>query len=541
VGFWGKIKRIAYVVISPPDAEGQDVLFDWYSAAEVGEYFNASKDLRTAAAIDDKTYEDLGGENYARHLLNDRSIFARQYFEQRFRCGAEAIEAQEFAEQVQLLAIDPSALDASREIFKPLLQAQQEVASLLFRPNAVALPAMFERLRYLHCLGLVVSLLPVLWPTPAPFLALAAFVLLSLYVQIRSYRSLKIWISKRGALHKLAVTALNIHSSRDRFSEKCLASILRDCPMLERLVESTTAGLFARSSITAEYANLFFLYEYARAMKESRTVQKCLVEFQEIYKAVGRMELQLAIAQRIREGLLVCQPTLSHATRVSCQGLVHPLVSIPSPLDFDNHERSLFVSGQNGVGKSTLLRALGLSLATYRAFGYAHAQDAVLPRVAVWSSMQTDDSIEQGRSLYMSELARAAQLLEASKSARPMFLLDELFRGTNYLESVAASSSVLLALAKQGIVLATSHNVVLATLLEEQFDAVRLVSREDSCLVIEHGVLVDTNGIELMKTYGFDSAIIDRADAVAQWYAAYIAKPESPLSKLLADTVKKSA
>jgi DNA mismatch repair ATPase MutS len=66
----------------------------------------------------------------------------------------------------------------------------------------------------------------------------------------------------------------------------------------------------------------------------------------------------------------------------------------------------------------------------------------------------------------MSEMQRAALLLSMAQSGQPaVFLVDELFRGTNYVEAVSASTAALLRLAEAGCVLATSHNIVLATLL----------------------------------------------------------------------------
>lgn len=533
---WFKIKRIMRAIFAPGEVESQDIPFDWYSTTEISEYFDATSSPQALDAMDDQTYRELDGASYARLLLRDRSIFARQFFEQRFRCGAEPEEAHSFVERVLLLSKDVLALDAISASVKPLLKVQQEVASVLFRSGAIYLPTVFARLRHLDILGIGLCCLLAVWPTTATLSILLAYIAFSLYIQVRCYRFLKAWTNKRGALQKLVNTALNIQERRSSVPKELLAPILLERERLEKVADAIAAGMFSRSSITAEYANLFLLYEYARASNECRSLEAHLTELKEIYDAVSRLELQLAIAQRVRDGLLICRPTESRECRVSFTKLVHPLLATPSPLDFENQGRSLFISGQNGIGKSTLLRAVGLSVAAYRAFGYAHAQDAALPRAAVWSSMQADDSVEQGRSLYMSELARASLLLEAGRLTMPIvFLVDELFRGTNYLESVAACASVLHSLAQRNIVIATSHNVVLATLLRERLDPVRLVNCETPGLALEPGVLVTTNGVELMNAYHFDSSVISRAGAIANWYSDYIAHPENVSTDLFCD------
>ena len=486
--------------------------------------------------MDDKTYREIDGASYARLLLNNRSIFARQFFEQRFRVGSKPDEAQAFAEIVMQLSTNDNALDAIGMSVKPLLKAQQEVASVLFRPGVIAMPPDFARLRHLDILGVGLCCILAVWPSVTTLSILLAYLVFSLCVQVRCYRFLKVWTNKRSALQKLVATASNIQARCQSLPKGLLPSILMDQPRLEKVVVALEAGMLARSSITAEYANLLFLYEYARATNESQRVAAQLDELKEIYEAVSRLELQFAISQRVRNGLLICRSTETHDGLVSFQGLLHPLISLPLALNFNTRGRSLFISGQNGIGKSTLLRAVGLSVTVFRAFGYAHAQAATLPRVAVWSSMQVDDSVEEGRSLYMSELARASRLLEVGGQAQPvLFLVDELFRGTNYLESVAACASVLHSLSQQNLVFDTSHNVVLATLLRERFDAVKLMKSEPSGLELVPGVLITTNGVELMNAYQFESGVIARANAIASWYADYITHPENISSSLVGD------
>ena len=295
-----------------------------------------------------------------------------------------------------------------------------------------------------------------------------------------------------------------------------------------RLATLLRPGLLARSPATAEYANFLFLYEYARASRASAVVAANRSTLQAVFQHAARLELQLAVAQAMSAGGVWCRPALSTTRAWAFQGLVHPLLAEPQALSVQAGEQSLFISGQNGRGKSTLLRAVGLGLATFRAFGFAHAQAATLPHVAVWSSLQMDDSIAQGRSLYMSELDRAAVMLSVARQGTPVvFLVDELFRGTNHVESVAASAATLQALGASACVLATSHNLVLAALLKPGFDAVRVVLGDGGHLRIEPGVLADTNGIGLMSTHGIAAPLAARAQAIGDWYAGCVAHPDA--------------
>ncbi len=129
---------------------------------------------------------------------------------------------------------------------------------------------------------------------------------------------------------------------------------------------------------------------------------------------------------------------------LALQGMLHPLAGGAVPLSFGVDGRGAFISGQNAIGKSTLLRGMGLNLVSARAFGFCYADSADVPRLAVYSSMQNEDSLDGGESLYIAELRRARELLALAESGAPaLFLIDEIFRGTNHLESVAAAAAVL--------------------------------------------------------------------------------------------------
>src|SRR5690606_24345764 len=111
-------------------------------------------------------------------------------------------------------------------------------------------------------------------------------------------------------------------------------------------------------------------------------------------------------------------------------GGVHPLMETPVPLSVALDGQGAFISGQNASGKSTFLRMVGLNLVAARAFGFCYARQARLPAVPVRASMQNEDSLLGGESLYMSELRRAKELLDASGDPAGICLVDEVFRGT---------------------------------------------------------------------------------------------------------------
>lgn len=140
--------------------------------------------------------------------------------------------------------------------------------------------------------------------------------------------------------------------------------------------------------------------------------------------------------------------------------------------------------------------------------------------------MQSEDSLAGGESLYLAELRRARELLALADSAEPaLFMIDEIFRGTNHLESISAAAAVLHTLAARHLVIVSSHNLVLAPLLEDCL-APWCVRRDASgALLLAPGVLQATNGIALLAERGFGRQIEDKAGRVFDWLSTHMAQP----------------
>ncbi|HWW70612.1 MAG TPA: hypothetical protein VN089_11775 [Duganella sp.] len=271
-----------------------------------------------------------------------------------------------------------------------------------------------------------------------------------------------------------------------------------------------------------EYADWLWLMNIRHYFNSREVVRANLDLLRASFQRIAALEADLALARHLAEAPRYCWA--EQGPDVAMTDAVHPLLAEPSPLSFAFERRGVFVSGQNGIGKSTLLRTVGLNLIVARAFGFSYADAAVTPSLPVYSSMQNEDALEGGESLYIAELRRARELLALAGQAPAIFIIDEIFRGTNHLESISAAAAVLHTLSASGRVIVSSHNLVLAPLLAEAL-APWCVSRVDGGLQLAPGVLKETNGIALLAARGFDAAISAKANRVHDWLSDYMAHP----------------
>jgi MutS-like protein len=148
------------------------------------------------------------------------------------------------------------------------------------------------------------------------------------------------------------------------------------------------------------------------------------------------------------------------ATALEGTSLGHPLIPptrrVANDVTVGPGGSVLIVTGSNMAGKSTLLRAVGLNAVLARAGGPTCAVGLRMPNYPIWSSVRIQDSLEEGISLYMAELLRLKQIVDAARLGPILYLLDEILHGTNTTERRIAARSVIRQLVRTGSVGAVS-------------------------------------------------------------------------------------
>lgn len=243
--------------------------------------------------------------------------------------------------------------------------------------------------------------------------------------------------------------------------------------------------------------------------------------------AVGDIDAAIAIAS-YRAGMSVwtrplIQPSGSSAT---IRDLRHPLLAsgVANSVRFAP-PHGVLITGSNMSGKSTFLRSLGVATIMSQTVNTCTAESYECPVLRVRSCMGRSDDLVTGRSYYLDEVHGILSLVHASQSLEAhLFLLDELFRGTNAIERIAAGESTLSVLASAStphLTVAATHDVELVALLAGTFATFHFSDRVGpEGLVFEYrlasGPSTTRNAISLLELNGAPSSLVTRARALAQ-------------------------
>jgi DNA mismatch repair ATPase MutS len=195
--------------------------------------------------------------------------------------------------------------------------------------------------------------------------------------------------------------------------------------------------------------------------------------------------------------------------------LGHPLIAeakcVRNDVALGTETRLLLVSGSNMSGKSTLLRAVGINTVLAMAGAPVRAASVRLTPLHVGASIQVNDSLQEGRSRFYSEILRLRAICELAEQRPPiLFLLDELLDGTNSSDRLTGARGISQALLASGAIGFISTHDLAITEIGTGERALRNVHFEERIedgemhfdFKLRDGVVTTRNGVALMRMVG---------------------------------------
>lgn len=163
-----------------------------------------------------------------------------------------------------------------------------------------------------------------------------------------------------------------------------------------------------------------------------------------------------------------------HQPGLTTYGLGHPLISrshrIINDLDLRGEGHMLLVTGSNMSGKSTFLRTVGINLCLAQAGGPVCATSFSWSWLRLYCCIRVIDALDEGLSYFYAEVKRLKLILDAvhAITSQPvLFLIDEIYRGTNNRERLAGSEAFVRVLQhSRGLGMISTHDLELTRLAD---------------------------------------------------------------------------
>lgn len=237
------------------------------------------------------------------------------------------------------------------------------------------------------------------------------------------------------------------------------------------------------------------------------------------YDYIGMMDNHYSIALW-RETLdTQVKPETTDQPTIDFDGIIHPLLpdAVPNDLNIQQH---ILLTGSNASGKSTFMKAVAINLILAQYTNTALADRFVCKPGHIYTSMANQDDVMSGDSYFMAEIKSVRRLFNLPSDHFNYCFIDEIFKGTNTTERVAASDSVLAYLAAYDNyrILAATHDIELAEWLQQQYANYHFNEdiQDDKIhfdYKIKKGKANTRNAIELLRITNFPERVYSDAKA----------------------------
>ena len=248
--------------------------------------------------------------------------------------------------------------------------------------------------------------------------------------------------------------------------------------------------------------------------------------------------------------------------RLEIEDMYHPLISNPVANSIKTKGGNL-VTGSNASGKSTFLKNIAICVVMAQSIDTVPARVYKAPFLRLYTSMALSDNLGGGESYFIVEIKSLKRILDAAKenpgmvaaaaaqeapgmdaaaaqekasteesdgrrkdmagSRAPVLgIIDEVLRGTNTIERIAASSQILSALDKPNVItFAATHDIELSYILESKYCNWHFEEevKENDVIFnyqLRGGRATTRNAIKLLGIAGYDPDVVEAAQTEAE-------------------------
>jgi len=325
-------------------------------------------------------------------------------------------------------------------------------------------------------------------------------------------------VSAAEGIAKLNISALSGYNHEFQQISKEFASVVSNSGLL------TSANI--NGSLLETLMDYIRMLTHVDLIKFNNMVKKLNNKDQQVFKLMDRLgfiESAICVASFRQQLPYWSRPKFEGNTH-SVKEVFHPLISAPVANSI-HAGRHILLTGSNASGKSTFLKTIAINALLSQAIYTSLSKEYRAPMYRIYSSMSLRDDLGNNDSYYIVEIKSLKRILDAvkAKASKPVLcFVDEVLRGTNTVERIAASSEILKSLrGKNVLCFAATHDIELTTILSQYYDNYHFqeeVTDDDVRFnfKLHSGPAVTRNAIKLLGIIGYDKTIIANAESRAR-------------------------
>ena len=273
--------------------------------------------------------------------------------------------------------------------------------------------------------------------------------------------------------------------------------------------------------ILFDYLRMTFHFDLIQFNNMLTQIREHTENVDRLFETIGTLDALIAVGEyrhSLKNGY--CVPVLSKTgnASISMEEGYHPLIAEPVKNSIQT-KMSVLLTGSNASGKSTFLRTVAISAVLAQTIHTVPARRYEASFFHVMSAMSLSDDLLSGESYYIVEIRTIKRILDSiRKEGHILCFVDEVLRGTNTVERIAAGTEILRHLTEnETICFAATHDIELTQLLHDSFQNYHFEEEiRDGDVHFNYqlfnGRATTRNAIKLLETFGYDPVMIKKAE-----------------------------
>ena len=490
----------------------------------INKYFENNKHKASAFhIISDRTKADLDIDELFKFIDRTSSKIGQQYLYYKLRTIGHFNEFERFDSLIKIFEKDKNLSIACQTQLSKLDSKEVYDLEELFNGEGIKKPKTLW-LSYVLALSVFLLILASFFVNPIYFLPLIPIYVVNLIFHYRNKNNLIYYLN--GA--KQLSTSLAVARRLSEYTQ--IKSFYKTFPFINKIgkIQFKTQFLTIEKNLHNEYAifawflieniKILFNFEVILFFSFIDSVIKEKDSIESMYTLIGEVDSAISAAS-LKSNVRFCTPHFVSTNKIEVSEISHPLILNCVPNDFDLQDRSLLITGSNMSGKTTFIRTVAINGILAQTLNLCFAKTYTAPFLKLFSSVRISDNLFDDTSYYLQEVLTIKELLEASLSEAPcLFVLDEVFKGTNTIERISGGQAILSYLNKgNNYVIVSTHDIELTELLEEEnYELYHFTEKiENDTLTFDHklkkGRLKTRNAIKILELYGYPEEIIASA------------------------------
>lgn len=482
-----------------------------------------------AYAVDEVTWDDLEMDEVFIRINQTGSYIGEQVLYQTLRSGRESF----FKENRQMM-------EELEKKEKPRKELSLRLYQIGKKQESYYLPEFFENAGMLrpdhswvfHVLQAFLALtivLALVFRTMPFYIALALSLAVNFIVYILMKVKYDILLSSfSGIGHVLELYEWSI--KQKEVSLPVSSSMKEHAARLKKIRKKIGVLVYTKQAgVSGDLAGLLFDYLFGVTLIDVgridgilRLIEENKAAVLEAFTFVGKLDTALSILSFRKSLTHWSLPVFTEGGELITQELYHPLLKEPVCNDFTLQDRAI-LTGANASGKSTFMKSLAVNCILAQTIDTACSMSFTLPMIKVMTSMAIRDDVVSGESYYVREVRYLKRMLDQIEQGRlTLCVIDEILKGTNQTERLAASEAVLKYLTQfPGYCIIATHDMELVEKLQTFYHPYYFESH-----ITENNVTFDykihpgrggeSNALALLRAFGFPDQIIQDAMRLAK-------------------------